>query len=388
MSQLTAYFQEFQHMYFNKKTFLLPYYLSKRLGIDFYFYYGHNVGNISIPKLYRGVHMCDYKRKKTTRINMFYDRIRTVLFNAKKTRCLFFIHITTDAMISTFIYKMLNKSGRVVVRADIEGGLATELTKHDFVFTNGIVGFLKRLLVNFFFENAIVAVGNDDAYEPFSDMYKRHGWKNLVQVYPALDIEEFRKLGLKYRNFEDKEKIFLYVGRIGNYQKNTDMMLDALEKVDFKDWKFYLVGPITSSFDTREKSNYDGRIKQLFERRPDLINKVIFTGPEYDFKTLYEYYLKAKVFVLSSRHESLANVLSEAAALGCYIVSTDVGSASKVSNNWQFGTRINQDDADNLASVLTQIVNGDLNMDPSKAINRELLTWDYMITRVINLMKD
>lgn len=387
MSQLTAYYWELQQMILKKETFLLPHYLSKRLDIDFHFYYGYNGDIADLPEQYREAQLHDYKHKHMNHFIMLYDMIRTMLCNASKTKCAFFIHISSFSMAATLLYKVLNSKGFVIVRADLEEEMAKILAKHDFVFSKGLLGYTKRKLASYFFKNAIVTVGNYGAYKALHTMYDRHGWTNLLHVHPALDNELFESLGLKYRKYEEKENVFLYVGRIGNHQKNTDMMLEAIEKTDLKDWKFYLIGPMTNSFDVREKSDYGKRISKLYERRPDLKNKVIFTGPISDTKTLFEYYLRAKVFVLSSRHEGFANVLSEAAALGCYVVSTDVGGASIASNDWQFGTKIIQEDSSHLASVLTDIVKGNLKIDPTKAMKREYLTWSYMINRVIDLME-
>ena len=386
MVQLTAYFLEFQQMYFRKDSFLLPYYLSKSLGIPCHYYYGHNVGNTPLPSEYRGVKLHDYGHKNMNKAIILYDMFRCVIFNARKTQCVFFIHISWLVMLISLIYKCINYKGKVVVMADLEADSAKRLASKDFVFSKGISGYIKKLLTEHFFKHQIVTIENIGALQALQEMYTRHNWNNLVHVHPSLDNELFESMGLKYRRYEEKENIFLYVGRIGNHQKNTDMMLEALTKIDLKDWKFYLIGPITNSFDTRKKSNYDKRIQEFFEQRPDLKNRVIFTGAISDPKALFEYYLRAKVFVLSSRHEGFANVLSEAAALGCFIVSTDVGGASIVSNNWKFGKEVKQESPDDLANILQSIIDKELNIDASLAIKPDILTWTYMINRITDII--
>lgn len=113
---------------------------------------------------------------------------------------------------------------------------------------------------------------------------------------------------------------------------------------------------------------------------------MIFTGAIYDHKTLFNYYLRAKVFVLTSRHEGFGNVLSEAAALGCFIVSTDVGGANIVSNNWKFGKEVKQESPDDLAGTLQSIINKEIKINTSKAINPEHLTWPYMVNRITDII--
>lgn len=386
MPQLTAYCLEFQEMYFHKDAFLLPYYLSKSLNITCHYYYGQNIGNNPLPIEYRGVKLHNYNHRHMNKFIMLYDMFRCVILNARKTECVFFIHISWLVMLIALIYKCINSKGKVVVMGDLEADLAKRLASKDFVFSKGILGYIKRFLAKQFFKNQIVTIGNLGALHALQEMYNRHGWTNLVHVHPALDNELLESIGLKYRKYEEKENIFLYVGRIGNYQKNTDMILEALTKINLKDWKFYLIGPLTDSFDTRKKSNYDKRIQEFFEQRPDLKDKVIFTGAISNPQILFEYYLRAKVFVLSSRHEGFANVLSEAAALGCFIVSTNVGGANIVSNNWKFGKEVKQESSDDLAGILQSIINKEIKIDTSKTINPEHLTWSYMVNRITDII--
>lgn len=387
MAQLTAYFEILQTLYLNKETFLLPHYLTKELGASFYFYYGQSSDILPIPDEYRGAHFHNFQHKRINRWTMLYDMFRCIILKARKTDYVFFIHISSTIMLISLIYKLLNSKGKIIVRADMEKDLAELNASHNFVLSKGIKGYIKKKLTSFFFNNAIVTVGDPDAFHAFQTMYKRNGWTQLINIHPALDIELLNNYGLQTREFNQKENIFLYVGRIGNYQKNTDMLLDAIEQIDLKDWKFYMVGPLTNNFDLREKSTYSTRIEQLYKRRPDLKDKVIFTGTISNFKELFEYYIRAKVFVLSSRHEGFSNALSEAAALGCYIVSTDVGGAKVVSNNWTFGSKVKQEDSKDLAKILTSIVNEEIEMNPQKRLKEELLTWDYMIKRVTNYLQ-
>ena len=87
----------------------------------------------------------------------------------------------------------------------------------------------------------------------------------------------------------------------------------------------------------------------------------------YDQKEVFEYYNKAKVLLSTSRHEGFANVYSQAAAMGCYIVSTDVGGADVASNNWQFGKKLAQEDSSMLAIQISEIISGDVVIDATKS---------------------
>ena len=199
-----------------------------------------------------------------------------------------------------------------------------------------------------------------------------------MHFYPCLDDEKFQEYGIKRRSWEEKENIMVCIGRIGCHQKNTEMLLDALEKVDLKDWKIYMIGPITSSFDLNESGDFQKNIDGFFNRNPQYKEKLIFTGMIYDQKEVFEYYNRAKILLSTSRHEGFANVYSQAAAMGCYIVSTDVGGADVASNNWQFGTLVKQESSVILAEILSRIINGDSVIDTQYSLDIESISYSTM----------
>ena len=373
-----CYIGEFHEMYLGKDVFLKPYYISKQQGVPLICQYSCSIGD-KIPAEYRG---CKFVGRDSHHVNMLqqtWDFIKWSIIKARNVNVLYFTPLNNLQRLSLLIYKIINPQGKMVEYGDIEYEQAKYFCEHDYCFSSGIAGWIKNSFNNFYFGNVVNPVVNQKAYDEFKKMYARHGWNKLCFVPPCFDNEMFEQSGLIPIPFEKKEKIMLYVGRLGAHQKNTDMMLDAFKKVDFQDWKVYLIGPVTTSFKTYEHSAYQQKIDTFFEENPNLRDKVILTGPIYDFKKLYEYYIRAKVFVLTSRHEGSANVLSEAGALGCYFVGTDVGIMDTVTNNWQFGTKIEQEDVDGFAEVLNKITHNELEMDLSKQIPMEQFTWDYVV---------
>lgn len=119
------------------------------------------------------------------------------------------------------------------------------------------------------------------------------------------------------REQENKENIFLSVGRLGTYPKNTELLLEAFSLIASKlqQWKLYLVGSTTEEFD-----RYLGNFLLL---HPELRNRIILMGSVHDKRELYDIYAKSKIFVLSSRFESFGLVLTEAMVNGCMPIVTD-----------------------------------------------------------------
>ncbi|MCS2392464.1 glycosyltransferase [Bacteroides fragilis] len=71
-----------------------------------------------------------------------------------------------------------------------------------------------------------------------------------------------------------------------------------------------------------------------------------------DKRTLWEYYNRSKVFVLTSRCESYGLVLNEAKRFRNFIVSTNVGAFEDLVESGKYGCEIPQDNADYLTHVL------------------------------------
>ena len=144
-----------------------------------------------------------------------------------------------------------------------------------------------------------------------------------------------------------------------------------------------MLGPITSSFDLKEGGDFQKVIDQFFEECPQYNDKLIFTGMIYDAKTVFEYYNRAKVLLATARHEGFANVYSQAAALGCYVISTDVGGADVCSNDWKYGIKLKQNDNDGLSDVLDNLVCGKLLIPTEDAMSFEEMSYSYRVNRVL-----
>ena len=80
--------------------------------------------------------------------------------------------------------------------------------------------------------------------DPLNDLNK---FKNKVKYLPNGFFSDLADVDLSKIK---KEKIILTVGRIGTYPKNTELLIESLIELenDLKDWKVYLVGPMTEDF--------------------------------------------------------------------------------------------------------------------------------------------
>lgn len=374
--KILAYASQFQEMFLSKDIFLIPYYICKELGGKCKYLYTQNLGNTEIPKLHRGVTIEQTKNK-----NVWKVFLKEILTHAKDIDVLFLTGSSAVHMFATFLYKKINPQGKVVVFGDMEEPQAKELNQNGFHYSGGLAGWIKEKLTDYFFRHVTYLVANMAAYHLMADLCERKHWNGLLHFYPCLDDEKFESYGLKRKPFAEKENVMVCVGRIGCYQKNTEMLLNALRKTDLKDWKIYMLGPITSSFDLKEGGDFQKVIDQFFEECPWYKERLIFTGMVYDQKTVFEYYNRAKVLLMTSRHESWGNVYSEAAALGCYILSTDVGGATLCSNDWKFGYRLKQENIGDLAKAIEEVVEGKVDMNEEMSISYYDLCYSNLVNK-------
>ena len=143
------------------------------------------------------------------------------------------------------------------------------------------------------------------------------------------------------------------VGRIGTEQKNNEMLLNVISKIDLKDWKICIIGPYTQKF----KEYYDSFIKNNLDKK----DKVILVGNIEEKNLLYDYYNRAKVFLLTSRWEGFALVYPEALKFGNYIITTDVGGAKDITDNGQIGVIVKIEDERQYKKEILKVINGEIN---------------------------
>lgn len=138
-------------------------------------------------------------------------------------------------------------------------------------------------------------------------------------------------------------KTLIACGRLSE-QKGFDILLRAIKIVSKqKNVRLFIIG------DGLERDN----LKELaFDLNID--NIVYFAGRK---ENPYSYMSKADGFVLSSRHEGLGNVLIEAMAAGCPVVSTDCDSGpSEILKNGLYGPLIEVDCPNLLANGIITIL--------------------------------
>lgn len=350
--QLTLIFGHFEEEHLGKDVFLVPYYLNKFMNCHVTIVYPQTDTNRSFPNKIKGVELMPVHllgNEKTCflyRQLPFYSYLRK---NAKQIDYLMLFHHTLESEVLCILYKMYNPSGVFYNKLDV--GMFSINAYRESSF------WLKRFLHHIITQHyhRCVDLASCETTETFYAIshspypYYRYSGK-LVMMQNGFDEELLQSLQIKELCFEEKENVMITVGRLGTLPKNTSMLLEALKKVDLKDWKFYLIGPM--------ETDLKAEVEEFYRQFPNKREQVIFIGPVYDKKELWEYYNKAKVFVLTSRWEGSPIVFPEAQRFKNYIISTNVGGLDDRIQGGKFGTCIRQNDSKELADKINAIISG------------------------------
>lgn len=291
------------------------------------------------------------------RIPLYYYLIK----NSKKIDVLMLFHVTKCSYWNAYFYKKMNPQGKIYVKADFSLELyRKEIATTEMKITNlreffrrnrEIKEYKKRKkLINLL---DLLSYENIQGYEAMKNSYAGIECKEKTIYLPNGYDDEYIDKNIKIKTFKNKENIFLTVGRLGTTEKNTELLLEILEEIDLKNWKFYLIGSIEKGF--KEK------IESFYTRNPNKKDNIIFTGEIKDKNILYDYYNRAKVFVMPSRRESFGIVMVEAMAFGNYIITSNTSAANDITNFGEVGKIY--EEKEKLILEIKEIINDNVDLE-------------------------
>lgn len=289
---------------------------------------------------------------------------------ARHIDVLYLLSITPLNLLNMIMYRLGGGKGKIYLKLDL--GIYEKNGKDLLVWEN-MSPFLK--IAHFIFKPLpdLYTVETKQSYARLSKSYYGDliGTK-LFRLPNGFDPELLEELGITRRHVSEKEKILLTVGRIGTHQKNTELLLDVLADLSLGDWKMYIVGPIEDDFQPK--------IDAFYQAHPEKRESVVFTGM-ISQREKFLLYDRARVFVLTSRHEGFAFALVEAAYMKNYIVSTDVGGAEDVLD-YTGGYIVPEQKREWFVSELQRIIlMGDGELDQLVPENdRTMMTWETYLS--------
>ncbi len=342
------------------------------------------VKNIKIPNESRGLtRLVSYFRNRNIR--------KYIRENSKSIDMLILYHITVPNYWIAREYKKNNPAGKVLLKLDMSemAYRKHELCGKRVLFSGKNKSLREHLdqLRNSVFHvskyRALIKTVDYISVETsrVMDLLGTHGLyanqisDKLFLLPNGADDAGITEMGFQIMPYGKKENIILNIGRIGDPNKNCEMLLQAAGQTDMKDWKIIFIGEIDPCF--REFYDY------WIEANPDYNGKIILTGAVRDKKILYDYYNRAKVFTMTSYRESYGIVLVEALYFGNYIISTDTGASREVTADGTIGCIIPPGDTGALASELKKVFAGQVRLEEkyerSIELSREKFIWEKII---------
>ena len=387
MKKITLLFPvpAFKDFLLYKDVGLLINYLGKEYNLSSEIIYS-KLKEDNIPEYFRKIKLIELKYK-FSKFNLDKFKIikgiyyyKYLLKNAKKIDYLIFFHYRIDKIFLILLYKYLNPKGKIYIKLDSDGNYNMENN-----LKNKITKFLLKKSVK---KIDLFSIETIDAMQKVKDknLFGIENFEKLVYIPNGFDEDYLIENKIKIKTFEEKENIMITVGRLGSKQKNNELLLEALEKIELKNWKVLLIGSYTEEF----KKLYNNFI----EKNQDKKDKVILIGNISDRNLLYKYYNKAKVFILTSRWEGSAIVYPEALRFGNYIITTDVGGAKDITNNGKLGSVIEIGNKKQLQTEIEKVINDEINLrekyEASLKLSNEKFLWNNIVKnkKFVNFFKE
>lgn len=291
--------------------------------------------------------------------------LKYVILNAKNIDILNLYHSLWFTLLLGLIYKIINKKGILYIKFDY----ATIHSK------NNIFKKVKTYLFNAFFY-LFLDVGTIETSASFLSITKKfHSLKDKLYVVPCgVDFHE------TYKETSHKENIIVTVGRIGNYQKNTDFLLNVINKINFYDWKMFIIGNI--------EYEYINRINDFFDKNPNLKNKVVFYGEISDRDELFNIYKKSKIFCFTSRWESFGIAAVEAMYYGNYLLTTEIDSSNDLTNFGEYGVIVPQNNYTMYISELQKLISYPSIVESKQKHIQEYVSENFLWSNIIEKLTD
>ena len=376
--KLTLLWREFNSLELGKDVMLVPYYLGKSLNYDVEICMNYTDEQADEVAKYIQRTGATIARKSIgytpyRRISAYF---KYLLANARKTDLLMCFHWRIETYFSILFYKLLNPTGKIYIKLDTDSGNEFNTTQH-----KGI----KRWFLHKLYSACIHRVNcfSCETSKVYDTICQNKDFGKVLSNKLALmpngfDEELLQSFDIKKRSFEEKENLIITVGRIGTEQKNTEMLLNALQGINLNDWKVCIIGPIVPDF---QKT-----IDIFYKENPEKQNQVIFIGSIYDKQELWEWYNRAKIFVLTSRWEGSPIVLPEAKYFSNYIISTPISAATDIIENNKYGKLIEINATENLSKTLEDIINNRIDIDVFDKIKSKQLDYKWYIKSVAKIL--
>lgn len=140
-----------------------------------------------------------------------------------------------------------------------------------------------------------------------------------------------------------REKVILAVGRLNDYLKGFDLLIESFAKLKNQDWELHIAG-----------GDEEGEALKEQAERLGVIIRIKFLGKVKEIDKCYAY---AGMFVIPSRSEGFPNALAEAMTAGCCCIAFDfVAGPNEMITNGVDGILVPSGDTQKLAEAIDDLI--------------------------------
>ncbi|WP_326511616.1 glycosyltransferase [Clostridium intestinale] len=350
-------FPDAMNYHLTKDVGYIPYLMHKNYGIesriicyetDKYDYLDNEVKGLKLEKL-----------KKISN-NKNLDSIIYLFLNSKKIDILNLYHFRKIHLVYVLVYKLLRPNGKVFMKLDANESIR-----------NSKIGFLSNKILK---KIDLISVETIALHS-----WLNNNWPVKVEYIPNGFIKQDKEI-----NTKNKKNIILFVGRVGAPEKQNEILLNAFCSIykQIPGWKLKFVGPITKEFveEVNKKISDNSEMSKYIE----------VSGEVNEKQKLSDIYNEAKVFCITSKYESFCLALAEAIGSGCYVITSNILSASDITNNGEYGKVIDDINDSNLAEALLSVcnsntINYNLNNNIIKYAN-DNFSWDSLCKKIYKFL--
>lgn len=300
--------------------------------------------------------------------------IRFLEENAADIDVLNLYHLDRDTFYYGNLYKKLNPQGQLYCKLDLYNEFLSHGKKRHSIniFKNWVFRRWERRFIR---NTDLFSVENRAGLEL---MKKRYPGLSEKIIYLPNGINSTFVDGL-FETPTEKEPLILILSRIGDVIKNHEILLRVLPHIDFKNWRVVFAGPVVQRFAPK--------VEAFYREFPHLRERVQFVGEITDRKTVYDWLRRAKISVLTSRHESFGIVFAEALYFGNYLVGTEgMSSLDELTNHGKFGETLPFNDDAALKTCLQNLIDHpektDALHEQASAFARENFVWPVLIEQL------
>lgn len=349
MKRLVLVFEKLLNVHLVKDVGQIPYLLGR--------YFGFSV-SIACMNIDRYTHL----NNEVKGLKLHFVTLSSyiyLIFNARKIDVCMLFHIRAKSIYQGILYKLLNPKGFLYIKSDLKDTVLPLIASDK---RSAWAQAYNQLIYNYFIR--IVDLVSFETLQVYSSITSIPEQKKFY-LPNGFDITLPEYYGISPKAISGKQNIILCIARHGAEQKNSELLLQAIEKIpDMGSWKIVFAGEATSDFiaycDTFRLNNV---------RHAD---KIELLGQITDRKRLFELYNDSKIFCLPSRWESWGLVCTEALYFGCVLVMTrEVISAPDLTNNGKAGLLAGNENSEEWASVLQKLMNEPEHMERYSVLGKK-----------------